>query len=194
MLALAAPGDFILSRTNAPLVKICMTILRQGRKAYIKGRDIGKGILALVDRQGARDLVDLEEKLKAWHSRESVKAIKIADDDAAQARLDFVDDQLGVCLSLIEDVGSLEAFRVRLETLFSDEGGAAVMCSTVHKAKGLESENVFLLEGTFRGVGKGDEVGEEQNIVYVAVTRSKQRLWWVSGFEKKSRSKEASCG
>ena len=191
MVALAEPGDFILSRTNAPLIKICMTILRQGRKAYIRGRDIGKGILALVDRQGARDLVDLEERLRVWHSRESTRAMQIVDDDAAQARLDFVDDQLGVCLSLVEDVGSLKEFRVKLETGFSDAGGAAVMCSTVHKAKGLESENVFLLEGTFRGIGKEDEVGEEQNIVYVAVTRSKQRLWWVSGFEKKARKREA---
>jgi superfamily I DNA/RNA helicase len=67
----------------------------------------------------------------------------------------------------------------------------SIMCSTVHRAKGLESENVFLLEGTFKGLLEQDEEGEEQNIVYVAVTRSKQRLWRVSGFERKSKKEAA---
>lgn len=190
MVALAAPKDFILSRTNAPLVKVCMSLLKRGQRAYVKGRDIGKGLMMLVDRQEARDLEELERFLRSWHEREVAKAMKIANDDVAQGRLDLIGDQLAVCLAIAEDVDSLEGFRLKLETLFRDDGGAAIMCSTVHRAKGLESENVFLLEGTFRGMEDSEKDSEEQNIVYVAVTRSKQRLWFVSGFERKSK-KEA---
>ena len=192
MVSLVAPKDFILSRTNAPLVKVCMALLQSGRRAYVKGRDIGKGIMTLVDRQGARDLEELEKFLRSWHARESEKAMKILDDKVAQERLDFVSDQLGVCLTIAEDVDTMEGFRAKLENLFRDDGGDAVVCSTVHRAKGLESANVFLLEGTFRGLDDTEKRGEEQNIVYVAVTRSKQRLWWVSGFETKSVKREVS--
>jgi superfamily I DNA/RNA helicase len=62
----------------------------------------------------------------------------------------------------------------------------SVICSTVHKAKGLESSNVFLLEGTFfrRKPKDDDEQREEENIMYVAVTRSKGRLVYVSDGER----------
>ena len=184
MMASAGPRDFILSRTNAPLVRVCLGLLRAGKKASIRGRDIGKGILALVNRQRAKNLDDLLARLAAWHARESKRAVASLTEKAAQNRLEFLDDQLAVVQSLAEDAGSLDDLRARLTVLFKDEDGAAIMCSTVHRAKGLEAENVFLLEGTFQGRKKKNTT-EEDNILYVAVTRSRRRLAWVSGFERK---------
>src|SRR5690606_32961420 len=42
------PGDFILSRTNAPLVRTCLQLIRERRPATIQGRDIGAGLIALI--------------------------------------------------------------------------------------------------------------------------------------------------
>jgi superfamily I DNA/RNA helicase len=53
-----------------------------------------------------------------------------------------------------------------------------VVCSSVHKAKGLEWNKVCLLEDTFRT--KTAE-GEEANIYYVAVTRAKSVLVRATG-------------
>ena len=33
----ASPGDFILSRTNAPLIGLCFSFLKEGRRANILG-------------------------------------------------------------------------------------------------------------------------------------------------------------
>jgi superfamily I DNA/RNA helicase len=53
--------------------------------------------------------------------------------------------------------------------------GGCVVLSTVHKAKGLEWERVFMLKHTFgRWEGR-----EEDNIMYVAITRSKSALMMV---------------
>ena len=41
-------GDMILCRCNAPLVSECFWFLKQGRKASIKGRNIGSSLSALV--------------------------------------------------------------------------------------------------------------------------------------------------
>ena len=191
MMTTVGPRDFVLSRTNAPLVKVCLGLLRAGKKANIKGRDIGKGILALINRQRAKNLEDLLTRLSAWHDREAKRAIANLTEKAAQNRLEFLDDQLAVVQTLAEDTDSLDDLRTKLTTLFADTDGTAIMCSTTHRAKGLESENVFLLEGTFRG-RKGRNTDEEDNILYVAVTRSKQRLVWVSGFERANSRKSES--
>jgi len=183
MLTVARPGDFVLSRTNAPLVKVCLQLLRRGVRSCVKGRDVGKGILALVDKQHASSLPELLARVGAWFERESAKAMGIDDDKVAQERLDYVTDQADVVKVLAEDVSSLEELRAKLTTLFAEDGGHSVVCSSVHRAKGLESENVFMLVGTFRAGSL-----EEDNLSYVAITRSKQRLWRVTGFEPKRRA------
>ena len=62
-------------------------------------------------------------------------------------------------------------------TLFGDsaDGDAlpTIICSSVHKAKGLEATRVFILADTVNTRNR-----EESNIYYVAVTRAKARLTW----------------
>jgi len=181
MIESARPADFILSRTNAPLVKICLSILRQGKKAIVRGRDLGRGIKSLVGRQKASDLPGLLGKLSDWKDRECKKAGRLPAKKML-ARLDYVDDQFEVVEALARDCESLSGLKAMLDDLFSDNNVASsVICSTVHKAKGLESMNVYLLEDTFfkRKAKDDDEQREEENIMYVAVTRSKGRLVYV---------------
>ena len=37
----AKPGDFVLSRSNAPLLGLCLQFIKQGVRANIQGRDVG---------------------------------------------------------------------------------------------------------------------------------------------------------
>lgn len=71
-------------------------------------------------------------------------------------------------------------------TLYSDldseEGADAVSLMTIHSAKGLEFEAVFLIgaeEGLFPGyrvLDQPEELEEERRLAYVAITRAKKRL------------------
>ena len=181
MIESVRPADFILSRTNAPLVRICLSVLRQGKRAIVRGRDLGRGIKSLVSRQKASDLAGLMAKLAEWKDREYKKAGRLPAKKMS-ARLDYVDDQFAVVEALARDCESLSGLKAMLDDLFSDNNVASsVICSTVHKAKGLESMNVYLLEDTFfkRKAKDDDEQREEENIMYVAVTRSKGRLVYV---------------
>jgi len=192
LVALAGPRDFVLSRSNAPLIKVCLAFLRQGKRAYVKGRDIGASITALVDRQRATSLSDLSVRLQVWYDRESKKAMKLLPDAAVES-VELLSDQLGVCQALVEDSRNMTELRSKLAVLFSEGDSESVMCSTTHRAKGLEADVVYLLEGTFRGFESDedrDPSAEEENIVYVAVTRAKRKLVWVSGFEKKRRGED----
>ena len=173
MVESAQEGDFVLSRTNAPLVGVCMALLKRGTRARIKGRAIGVGILALIKRLKIQSIQELPAKLVAWEQREIARAMKLG--AASETRIAFVQDQVDLLNALAAGVDSVAELEMRLGELFADDAeDRAVMCSTVHRAKGLEAERVFLLEGTFR-----DDHIEEDNIRYVAITRAKQTLFWV---------------
>ncbi len=74
-------------------------------------------------------------------------------------------------LSLISDIDSM------------DNDSDRVILMTIHSAKGLEFENVYLVgleEGIFPGnqsiYGGAEEIEEERRLAYVAITRAKKRL------------------
>lgn len=64
-----------------------------------------------------------------------------------------------------------------------DETADAVILMTIHSAKGLEFDNVFLPgweEGVFPGyqaIMNPDEIEEERRLAYVAITRARKRLY-----------------
>ena len=68
-----------------------------------------------------------------------------------------------------------------------DDGGRdKVMLMTIHSAKGLEFDNVFLIgmeDGIFpgsRSLDNEDDIEEERRLAYVAVTRAKKQLYVTS--------------
>jgi DNA helicase-2/ATP-dependent DNA helicase PcrA len=175
MMAEVSPGDFILSRLNAPLGRICLTLLRQGKKVRIEGRDIGKGLISLVKRMRAQSIPDLHAKLERWQDRE-ISKLSASKKQAAQTRIDYIRDQVDTIDALSDGLAEVEELITRIEGLFSESQGPAIVCSTVHKAKGLEAPKVFVLTGTLYCNGKRLGEPEEANIHYVAVTRAKQVL------------------
>lgn len=172
----ATPGSFILSRTNAPLVSICFGLIRARKRAIIRGRDIGQGLVSIVKKLNAKSIEDFRNKLHSWSVKEISKA-KDQKEHVAQAILSRVEDQYQVLSVFASEVNSVDGIITCIEQMFADDTGPAfVVCSSVHKAKGLESDDVFVINDTFY---KGQNHYEEQNIEYVAVTRAKKRLFVV---------------
>lgn len=173
----AKAGDFILSRINAPLVAITLHLLKAGKRARMKGRDIGATIQTLLKRLGAEyvALPALTRKLDTWE-RETVTRF------ASFNRLDLVDrtrDEATMLRYLMDGATDTQDLLTRIDWLFSDnvEEGT-ITCSSVHKAKGLEADRVFVLQESFYRRGKTQE---EMNCEYVATTRAKNHLSYVSG-------------
>lgn len=112
-----------------------------------------------------------------------------AKDELAAGRLENVEELLAVAeeFESIADEPSLEAFLTRI-SLVSDldalkAGEDAVKLMTLHSAKGLEFQNVFLIgleEGLFphsRSRDSEKELEEERRLMYVGVTRAEERLY-----------------
>ncbi len=168
----AQPGDFVLSRVNAPLMGVALGLIRQGKRARIRGRDIGKGLVELVGKLKIKRLEDLDGALEQWSRREITRLSK-KDPAVARTRIAQIMDNVDTLLTLAETTQTVAELTSKLTTLFSDEGVSegVVMCSTIHRAKGLEAGRVWVLQDTLRSGNI-----EEENCAYVAYTRAKDEL------------------
>lgn len=184
------PGDFILSRTNAPLVSTCLKLLRDGKRANIEGKDVGAGLKAIIRRlnkgPARRSFGAFCARLDAWHASEIEKATERG--EKGLPTLARVSDQYETLCSLMEGLGSADEMIARIETLFEDTDenkGLKIILSSVHRSKGLEADRVWALEDTF--FSKNSEPPpwvdgkEEKNIEYIAITRAKSLFTWVEG-------------
>lgn len=186
LIAAAGPGDFVLSRTNAPLVAVAMSLLRAGKRTRIAGRDIGKGLVTLVRKLKARSVPDFLAKLSTWQTREEDRLLAkfkgkgdLSENSAYMSRLDAIRDQAEMLSDLADAAPSINEIETRIEALFTDDGlgqAGVITCSSVHRSKGLEANRVFVLAETLRYNNQ-----EEKNIVYVAITRAKHELVYVTG-------------
>jgi hypothetical protein len=166
------PGDFILSRVNAPLIKWCLALLKARIPANIQGRDMGKSLFALVKKSKANDVDTFLSWLADYQAMEVERLVKAKRDSSV------VDDKVDCLRVLCEGTRSLADVKDNIDKLFKDGNDHdRVILSSTHKAKGLERDRVFMLRDTYRP-SKGTE---EANLTYVAYTRAKRELYLVAG-------------
>jgi DNA helicase-2/ATP-dependent DNA helicase PcrA len=172
LLKMVRPGDFVLSRTNAPLIKYCLALLKAGVPANIQGRDIGANLLYFIKKSKAKTIPEFTKYVTEWKEME-IKRLLFEKRD-----ITIVSDKAECLLNLSEGILTIKDLKATIEELFKDgDDSSKVIFSTTHKAKGLERDRVFLLADTY-GYGPG-VVGEEANLYYVAVTRAKSELYLV---------------
>jgi len=171
----AKAGDFILSRANAPLMSICLAFLKRGIAARIEGRDIASTLRGIVEGFKAKSVPNFLERVEGWREKQIGRTKKIKKESVREAKLDTINDQADMLAALAEGCVSVGEISSRVTSLFGDSDGTlpqnAIVCSSVHRAKGLEADRVFVLEDTIR-----DNTDEEANIAYVAYTRAKFHL------------------
>jgi ATP-dependent DNA helicase UvrD/PcrA len=178
--AAAGPGDFVLSRVNAPLISMAIKLLRAGKRTRVAGQDIGKGLVTLVKKLKARSVPDLLARIERWASKEisrlntQLEAATNGRKATIQAKIDAINDKAGMLIAMADGAPNVEEIVSRIESLFADKGEHMIVCSSVHKAKGKEANRVFILRSTLRAGG------EEDNIAYVAITRAKKELVWLT--------------
>ena len=187
VLSTVAPGDAILSRLNAPLMPMALDLIRRRIPARIEGRDIGKQLVGMVRSMKARSIPEFFGKVAAWEKKQIDRLSKAKN---SEKRIEQTMDIAKTLLAVAEGCNGMKDVEDRIQNLFQDttsDSKPAVVLSSVHKAKGLEWNRVFMLSDTFRK-GKGME---EDNIWYVAVTRTKRELFMVCGKGKQEEKPAA---
>lgn len=178
-------GDMILCRKAAPLVRLCLKMLANNIIANVKGADLGKNLINLIERLAPKNIFYLMEKLNREldkiKKQQSTKGIKDVDNCAAV--LSF-QDKIECLRAFAETTNGIAEMKRKIEFVFSDEQQKnAIQLSTIHKAKGLEADNVFILLPNKLPLTWKDqkewEYQQEINLKYVAITRAKKNLYFV---------------
>jgi superfamily I DNA/RNA helicase len=169
---------------------LCLALLRRGTPARVEGRDVGKSLAEIVRKLNARSVPNFLEKVESWQARMVKRASKGKN---AEAKCADIRDTADTLVAVAEGCSSVREIEGRLKSLFqnSDDKDAVpcVVLSSTHKAKGLEWERVFVLRRTYRSVfANAASLGgmkpggiEEDNLWYVALTRTKNYLALVEG-------------
>jgi len=186
-------GDMILCRVTAPLVALCMQYISEGTKAYVKGRDIGANLINMINKSKRRNIEDVLSRLSA-------EGEKIADKVQRKTRCSIEEaressmysshmDKVQAIIVLSGDLKTTDAVIGRIEKIFKDEERNGICLSTIHKSKGLESNNVYIICEEKMMLKRAMKLEwtrvQEINLVYVAYTRAKKVLGFVTDFEFK---------
>ncbi len=169
------PGDMCICRNNAPLVDYAFDALDRGYKINIRGQDIGFGLQAIIKRLNAKNIPDLYIKLDKWRETEVSRLV------AEMKNPERIDDKYRAIRSLSNHVDTISELLKYIKDLFSDEN-KEIIFSSIHKAKGLEADRVFILKFGLipsKWARLDWEKQQEKNLGYIAITRSKDSLYFV---------------
>lgn len=172
-------GDLVICRKNAPVVALTYKLVLAGVPAIMRGRDIGRGLTSLIRRLKPTSCSDLVDRIEDFRDKETRRLERKS---AGAGQFDSLNDKCDCLQQLASQAETLDDLERFIEQRFSDveKPGAAVVLSSVHRAKGLEADRVFVLdtENLFLTGRKTQpwEVQQARNLVYIALTRSKRCL------------------
>lgn len=179
-------NDFVISRNTRPLVSAYFNLIENDKKSYIKGRDIEKGLMKLylkvknLDKFEAFEKLDFElnklyNELVERNIRKPTENNKFLN---LQEKIKIIKLIANKCKYMFE-------VESKIKDLFTDKVDAITL-STIHKAKGLEADRVFFIERynneqliPSRYALQDWELVQENNLLFVALTRSKSELIYI---------------
>lgn len=185
-------GDMVLCRSKAPLINLYIKLLRKNMNCYIKGQDIGANLIKELEKVDAENLnVDLENdgvfvRLydKLFMERNKLMQTRGLDYEDATLSSFIMEkyDEINVLLILAEKYKTKKELIKHINEIFKEDS-QGVCLSTIHKAKGLEAENVYILCNSSMpsklAVHDWEKL-QEENLMYVAYTRPKNVLGFIS--------------
>lgn len=190
-------GDMVICRSKSPLLKLYIKLLKRGVNCYIKGKDIGLNLIKVLESTKATELnsnlmkdgvfVQLYDGL--FNERNKLMKKRGLDyKDATLSNLIMEKyDTINTLLILSEKMKNKDELIEKIKTIFQEDT-KGVCLSTIHKAKGLEADSVYILcHSTMPSkLAHHDwEKLQERNLIYVAYTRAKETLGFISEKEIK---------
>ena len=198
-------GDMVLCRNNAPLMQVYVSFIKEGKKCFIRGKDIGLNLKNMIKRTGAsvlnKNLQDDGVFVRLYDSlfdtiNELIGKYNITYSDAIESSI--VSNKLDMIKALeilSDDINTSDELIEKISNIFSDRKKGGISLSTIHKAKGLEAENVYIAckELMPSSMAKKDwEIRQEYNLMYVAYTRAKNVLGFIDDKEFEDLIKNSS--
>lgn len=159
----------ILCRNNSPLFSLAFRLLRNGRYPELVGNDIGKSLIKMLKKLAPKGVdpkqLDQQATLAAIQSWYDSKLPKARNPEKLRDQAD--------CMRIFAKQGkTLDEAISYADHILSQSGPVKLM--TGHKSKGLEFQDVFILD---EHLIKEDQ--QDKNLRYVMQTRAKSTLTYI---------------
>lgn len=181
-------SDWVLCRNLKPLVQLNLFLLDRKIKSYIKGYDIGIGLIRVLDKSSKSRV---ENVLKSYENEIHKEMVKMKKNGVKNPKnsekIDNMNQKLEILKILSKDLLFTVDLIKRIKQIFK-ESGEGVMLSTIHKSKGLENHRIFFLLPNLipnQFATQAWQLEQENNLLYVAITRAKNELVYINEDEFK---------
>lgn len=185
-------GDMVLCRNNAPLMQVYVDLIKQGKKCFIRGKDIGLNMKNAVKTTGM-DTLNVKLDKDGVFVRLYDELFDAINDIMGKYNVTYADavetsfvarklDIIKALETLSNNINTSKELIDKISDIFSDKKKGGISLSTIHKAKGLEANNVYIVCNSLMPseMAKKDwEIEQEYNLMYVAYTRAKNILGFV---------------
>ena len=121
------PGDLVVCRTNAPLLSAAYRCIKRGIKAVVRGRDIGKGIVKLIDevcRESGEANPMVNELLRGAEevTAQAVTKLRLMPNGRGEMRAQSAQDRMECLHTVCSGGGVVDSHTARraVESLFAD--------------------------------------------------------------------------
>lgn len=168
------PGNtLIVSRTNAAIIGTTLFLMNQGVEAIVLNKDLGKELKNFIKSFRVSSIPALLKALNAYVDRSKWSGNPLWEHicrNKAECVKEFV--------NRASDYNNISHIINESFTKFIN----GYKLTTVHGAKGLEAENVFVIAPPIElPAAMQHPIGAQQetNLHFVAVTRSALNIWWV---------------
>lgn len=165
----------VLCRMNAPLVRACLHLINNDVPAFILKNDVADTLVWLVKSLKPKSLDHLSERLSDYVVKYTSDRMPPHVQLLARDKADSIEAVMQVSNSVPDLISNIES-------MFSCKP-PAVKLTTIHKAKGLEAPEVFILNPPIEhplGMRHPDSAEQEINLHFVAITRTSNNLTWVT--------------
>ena len=190
--------DGIICRNNAPLVPLAYRLIRHGVICKIEGKNsIGADLIRITYKWKDNGINKFIERFEQYIQKEIIKA----EESKKLPRVGMLEDQLdcmrafvdrcrdlGITQVVSKEKGDTASLQGVINDLFcnleSGEEKKTLILSSIHKSKGLEFDRCFVLGKDQYMPSKYAirdwQLVQEKCLEYVAVTRAKTALVWVT--------------
>lgn len=183
----AKDGDMVLCRNIAPLMGVYRECVSLGKKVYFRGEELGKTLKISADCSDGKTIPEIIKSMKK-------RLIFTWDLLSSEAGVDKREAMTNpIIISILDTIKTMENLPKTVDTrndlekfindIFSDEGKEGIQLSTIHRAKGLEADNVFVICPSLlpsKLAVMDWEIEEEKHLQYVMCTRPKNNLNFVT--------------
>ena len=180
------PGDLIIARCSSSLIELHLKLIIRGIPCNLVGSLLKQDLLESLEDIATQANFVYQDFPKFCQTYLEFKSSIYRQNDNGAVLMLRLQDLIEALIAIYQHFNhcqSVKQLTQCIEQLFGTEDEGTVLLSTVHRAKGMEAERVYIAEPNLLPLywenQKSWQLEQEHNLLYVALSRSTSELYLI---------------